>query len=207
MDGVLVDGEPLHFRAFNRMLGEEGKSISLERHKASMGTKGSWPELVAEFQLSQPVEYYSPRYDAVILEEYAACSVALPGAAHVVRTLASERVPLAVASSSRRNWVETCLDRIGLIDAFDVIVTGSDVEHGKPSPEIYLLTASRLGVDPANCLVIEDAPAGIQSAHAAGMTCWAVRTEYTRGLALPNPAREMESLHEMDLAGITGVPA
>ncbi len=207
MDGVLVDGEPLHFRAFNRLLGEEGRSISLQRHKESMGTKGSWPELVAEFGLAKPVGHYSPLYDEYILEEYAACTEALPGAANIIRALEAERVPVAVASSSRRNWVEKCLSGIGLRDAFTDVVTGSDVSEGKPSPEIYLLSAQRLGVDPADCLVIEDAPFGIQAAHNAGMTCWAVRTEYTRGLVLPNPAREMETLLEMDIASILGVPA
>lgn len=207
MDGVLVDGEPLHFRAFNRLLAEEGLSISLERHKQSMGTKGSWPHLIEEFGLAQPVEYYSSRYDGYVMDEYKACTEPLPGAKQIVRDLQRSGLPIAVASSSRRAWVEACLANIGLRDAFTDVVTGSDVSEGKPSPEIYLLSATRLGVRPGECLVIEDAPLGIQAAHNAGMTCWAVRTEYTRGLALPGPARDMETLLEMDIASIVGVPA
>jgi beta-phosphoglucomutase len=99
------------------------------------------------------------------------------------------------------------LDRIGLAGAFDVVVTGSDVTNGKPDPEIYLLASTRLGVPPGQCLALEDAPAGIESAHNAGMECWAVRTPYTEGLALPNPARVFRSLTEIHPSDILGVAA
>jgi HAD superfamily hydrolase (TIGR01509 family) len=112
---------------------------------------------------------------------------------------------LAVASSSIRPWVEACLAKIGLGNAFEQLITGSEVENGKPDPEIYLLAAEKLGVDPTRCLAFEDAPAGIESAKRAGMTVWAVRTEYTRGLPLPNPDREFESLADVDITDIVGV--
>jgi beta-phosphoglucomutase-like phosphatase (HAD superfamily) len=96
---------------------------------------------------------------------------------------------------------------MGLLDAFDDIITGSDVQNGKPDPEIYLLAASRLHVDPHQCLAIEDAPAGIESAHAAGMECWAIRTPYTEGLVLPNPDREFPSLLDVKVADVLKVAA
>lgn len=200
MDGVLVDGEPLHYRAFSRLLADEGLSYTLERHKASMGTKGDWPELVAEFGLSREVDYYFPVYSEYVMAEYAACDGPLPGAARAISALREKGVPVAVASSSRRAWVETCLGKMGLGGAFDDVVTGSEVTRGKPDPEIYLLAAERLGVDPTRCLAIEDAPFGIMAAHSAGMTCWAVRTEYTADIELPGPEREMQSLLEFDLS-------
>jgi len=207
MDGVLVDGEPLHFEAVNVLLGEEGKSISLDAYKPYMGTKTGWIDMMRDYALAQPAAYYSGRYREIILEQYRRKAEALPGAAGLVRGLRAAGMPIAVCSSSILPWVEACLERIGLAGMFDVVVTGSDIEHGKPAPDIYLLTARRLGVDPRNCLAIEDAPAGIISARAAGMTCWAVRTEYTRGLPLPDPHRELESLIEIDLAELVGVAA
>lgn len=207
MDGVLVDGEPLHFAAVNQLLGEEGRSISLERYKPYMGTKTGWSEIISDFKLTQPREHYSARYRELILESYRKHSEPLPGAVELVRGLQARRMPLGIASSSIRPWVEACLDRIGLLDAFDEIVTGSEVERGKPAPDIYLLTAERLGVEPRSCLVFEDAPAGIESAKNAGMVCWAVRTEYTRGLELPGPQRELESLVEVQPADILCVAA
>ena len=140
-------------------------------------------------------------------EAYATVEVALPGAVDLVRGLKAIGLPLAVASSSHRANVEVCLERLGIADAFDVIVAGNDITHGKPLPDIYLRAAGLLGVAAQECLAIEDAPAGMQAAHAAGMTCWAVRTEYTRGLPLPDPDRDLESLTEIDVADIAGVPA
>lgn len=207
MDGVLVDGEPLHFEAVNRMLGEEGRAITLDQYKPYMGTKSGWSDLIRDFGLSKPYEHYSVEYKALMVGLYRERSAPLSGAVELVRDLRAAGMPLAVASSSILPWVEACLGRIGLLDAFDVIVTGSDVREGKPSPEIYLLTAERLGVDPAACLVFEDAPAGILAANAAGMECWAVRTEYTRGLELPGPAREFEDLTGVPLHDITKVAA
>jgi HAD superfamily hydrolase (TIGR01509 family) len=204
MDGVLVDGEPLHFRAINQLLAGEGKSISLEAYKPYMGTKAGWADMVADMGLSRPPAAYSERYDELILAQYSDESAALPGALELVEAL-QRHLPLAVCSSSRRSWVDTCLDRLGIAGAFQVVVTGSDIEHGKPAPDIYLLAAQRLGQPPARCLAIEDAPAGIESATAAGMTCWAVRTDYTRDLELPPCERVLESLTEVAVHDIAGV--
>lgn len=207
MDGVLVDGEPLHFRACNRLLGEEGQAISLEAYKPYMGTKAGWREMMADLGMQRPPGYYEARYDELIIEEYRRSSIAEPGAVELVWGLRERGTPIAVASSSRRTWVGACLEAIGLAGAFDVLTTGSDIERGKPAPDIYLLTAERLGMEARHCLAIEDAPAGIASAKAAGMTCWAVRTEYTAGLALPDPHREFARIGDIHPDAILGVAA
>ncbi|MCK9520817.1 MAG: HAD family phosphatase [Dehalococcoidia bacterium] len=205
MDGVLVDGEPLHFRAVNQLLGEEGLSISLEAYKPYMGTKAGWSDMMRDMGLSKPESYYVPRYHEIILEQYRTRSVPEPGAVELVRGLRAAGARIAVASSSRTPWVEACLEAIGLGGAFEALITGSDIEHGKPAPDIYLLAAERLSVDPTRCLAIEDAPAGIFSAKAAGMTVWAVRTEYTRGLELPRPHREFERIADIGVDNVLGV--
>jgi len=206
MDGVLVDGEPLHFAAVNRLMGEEGLSNTLDQYKPYMGTKSGWSDMIQDFGLSQPREHYSVRYREMILESYREHAAPLPGALELVHGLREAGMPVAVASSSILPWVNACLERIGLAGAFDRIITGSDVENGKPAPDIYLLAAERLGSDPRACLAIEDAPAGIESAHAAGMECWAIRTPYTEGLTLPNPARTFQSLTHVSVAAIAQVP-
>ncbi|GIW12900.1 MAG: haloacid dehalogenase [Tepidiforma sp.] len=207
MDGVLVDGEPLHFRAVNELLAEEGLSISLEAYKPYMGTKTGWRDMARDLGLKRPLDEYADRYRGIILAKYCTEAEPMPGAVELVRELQRARVPLALASSSIEPWVQACLDRLGLSDAFNAIVTGSDVQQGKPDPEIYRLAAARLGIEPSRCLAFEDAPAGILAARAAGMTVWAVRTPYTRGLALPDPHREFDSLEQVSLDVLLGAAA
>lgn len=202
-----MDGEPLHFQAVNDILAEEGRSMSFEAYRPHMGTKYGWTEMVRDLGLVHPKEHYSGRFRSLMVERYRELSVALPGAVELVRDLQAAGLPLAIASSSIRPWVEACLDRIDLRDCFDLLVTGSDVERGKPAPDVYLLAARRLAVEPSSCLAIEDAPAGIQAAKSAGMVCWAVRTEYTRGLELPSPHRDLNALTEIDPADILGMAA
>jgi beta-phosphoglucomutase-like phosphatase (HAD superfamily) len=78
-------------------------------------------------------------------------------------------IPRAVATSTRRPLALRKLEAAGLLPRFDAICTSSDVEHPKPAPDIYLLAATSLGVDPAQCLVLEDSPTGVRAALAAGM--------------------------------------
>jgi HAD superfamily hydrolase (TIGR01509 family) len=101
--------------------------------------------------------------------------IAMPGAVDVVRALQERGITLAIASSAVRSSIETILTRLGLRDAFALIVDGSEVENGKPDPDAYLVTARKLGVAPEVCVVIEDSHVGVLAAKRAGMYCIAVR--------------------------------
>src|SRR4029079_11568348 len=98
----------------------------------------------------------------------------MSGVAEIVRGLHARGLALAVASSAVRSSIEIILRRFALLDLFEVIVDGSEVKHGKPDPEAYLVTAGRLGVDPARCIVFEDSAVGVRAAKAAAMYCIAV---------------------------------
>jgi HAD superfamily hydrolase (TIGR01509 family) len=114
----------------------------------------------------------------------------MPGVRETIRALASMSVPLAIASSAVRSSIEVILDRLGLRDAFALIVDGGEVEEGKPDPEAFLLTARKLGVAPAECLVFEDSHFGVVAARRAGMFC----------VAVPNPrAQTPQDLSAADL--------
>ena len=91
-----------------------------------------------------------------------------------------EGYPTALATQSHREQARRVLDILGLADEFDVVVTRDDVEHGKPDPEMHLLVARELGVRPEECLAIEDSPAGVKAALAAGSEIVAVTTDLTR---------------------------
>jgi beta-phosphoglucomutase-like phosphatase (HAD superfamily) len=105
----------------------------------------------------------------------------------------------AVASSSSVGWLERWLGKHCIRHRFGAICGRDDVARVKPAPDLYLLAASRLGVDPAACLVLEDSPNGIRAARAAGMRCVAVPNALTRQLALPDPDLVVASLAERPL--------
>jgi HAD superfamily hydrolase (TIGR01509 family) len=93
-----------------------------------------------------------------------------PGIVALLDFLDAHRLPRAVATSTRRGLALRKLEAAGLLHRFDAVCTSSDVVHPKPAPDVYLLAASRLDVEPARCLVLEDSPTGVRAALAAGMT-------------------------------------
>ncbi|HEX7828124.1 MAG TPA: HAD family phosphatase [Thermoanaerobaculia bacterium] len=100
---------------------------------------------------------------------------AMPGVVDAIRTLQRMNVTLAITSSAVRASIETILVRLGLRDAFALIVDGSEVARGKPDPEAYVITAKKLRVAAEECIVIEDSEVGVLAAKRAGMFCVAVR--------------------------------
>lgn len=202
MDGVLLDSEPLHHEAVNEILVEEGRGgIPFSEYAPYMGTtlEYTWYDLIARYQLPRPFVYYRDRYDSVILDHYRRSSRTAAGAVWLIGELKARGLPLAVASSSRTEWVETCLQALDLRQYFDEVVTGDMVTHSKPDPEIYLIAASLLKVAPEHCLAFEDAPKGIAAARAAGMYTIAVETAYTRDEDTSAAQVCLRSLAEFDL--------
>jgi HAD superfamily hydrolase (TIGR01509 family) len=105
---------------------------------------------------------------------------AIPGVQAFVTAARRLGLPCAIGSSAPRENVDLCLRALHLEDAFRATVSGAEVARGKPAPDIFLAAAERLGVAPENCLVFEDAPAGIRAAHAAGMRAIALLTSHAR---------------------------
>jgi HAD superfamily hydrolase (TIGR01509 family) len=182
MDGVLLDSEPLHHQAANAVLLDDGHpALSLAEYTRYLGTtdEDMWRDLRTTRALRRPHEHYLRRFDAHVLAAYRQHAVAAPGAIDLLDWLTARGLPLAVASSSRTQWVETCLDAIGVRRYFDCIIGGDMVARGKPDPAIFLRAARHLEAQPARCVVIEDSPAGVTAGGRAGMHTIAVCTAYT----------------------------
>ncbi|HEX2171429.1 MAG TPA: HAD family phosphatase [Dehalococcoidia bacterium] len=201
MDGVLVDTEPRHFAALDRVLAAEGHRLPHEFNHELLGLtlESTWDLVVARLGLTGPREDYYRRYDLAVLAELARPLDPLPGVTAWLDAVEAVGLPRALASSSPRAWVEATLAALGLADRFAVTVAGDEVTAGKPAPEIFLRTARKLGVPPSACLVIEDSPAGIEAGRRAGMRVLAVRTPLTAGLTLPADW-VVDSLEDIDLA-------
>lgn len=210
MDGVLVDSEPLFLNAINRLLAQENASAvseeENERHLIGTTVEETWRRLKTMRNLPQAVDIYMEKYDVVVRQVLKEQLKPQPGVSHLIRECRQRRLPKAVASSSLRSWVDLKLEALGLQDAFDAVLGGDEITHGKPAPDIYLLAAQRLGVPPAECIAIEDSPVGIAAAAAAGTYTVAVRTYSTRNLDLGQAHTILDSLESFDLGLLADGP-
>lgn len=182
MDGVLTDSEPLINAAAIAMFRELGLTVQPEDFHPFVGTgENRYLGGVAEkyhFPLDIPTA--KKRTYEIYLEMVPTQLRAFPGAVELARAAKAAGFKIAVASSADLIKIEANLRKIGLPPAeWDAIVCAEDVEHKKPAPDIFLAAARKLGVTPADCVVIEDAVNGVQAAKAAGMRCIAVAQSFS----------------------------
>jgi HAD superfamily hydrolase (TIGR01509 family) len=123
----------------------------------------------------------------------------MPGLLETLKLLKEENYKLAIASSGVKKYIALVLNKFHIKEYFDVVITGDDVKVGKPNPETYLVAARKLGVLPAECLVLEDATKGIQSAKAAGCFCIAVKNPNVPSQTYPDADLVVNSLHDVNL--------
>jgi len=169
LDGTIADSMPLHFRSWTQAVEEGGGTFPEDVFYSWGGIP--LPRTVE--MLNEKFGYHLDPIQTAHRKEQLYLSVmdqVQPIASVVAQVEAQHgKIPLAVVSGSPRESIVRTLTALNLLDRFDVLVGAEDYTHGKPDPEPFLVAASRLGVAPANCLVFEDAEAGIKSAEAAGM--------------------------------------
>ncbi len=173
LDGTLVDSEPLYCEAGRRMLAARGVGgFGWEEHMGfvGVGTEETVRELRGRYGLGVPVERLLAELEGHYLE-LAGGAAPIAGAVALARALAERGHPLAVASGSSARAIGAVLAGTGLAALFPVTVSADEVARGKPAPEVFTEAARRLGLAPADCVVVEDAPPGVLAASAAGMRC------------------------------------
>jgi beta-phosphoglucomutase len=191
-DGVLVNSEPLHFRAFQEVAAHEKIELNEDEYYSDLigfDDKGAWKHLFATRKkrldpktfLRVMTHKSEVMRDLIERRQYKA----LPGAEEFVRGL-WRNYPLAICSGALREEIETMLEGISLRDCFGVIVAAEDVTVGKPDPSGYLLTAKLVGeklkreLRPADCLIVEDAPKVIASVRKAGFPVLALASTHPK---------------------------
>jgi HAD superfamily hydrolase (TIGR01509 family) len=170
MDGLLVDTERVYFDALLKACVSVGHEMTEAFAHSMIGVPGQEcvAMIEAHFGSAFPMDAFGAEYDRLVAARLAQGIPLRSGARELVTFLAGKAVPQAVASSSRRATVERYLGGVDLIGHFSVLVCREDVSKPKPDPEPFLEAARRLGVSPANCLVLEDSYHGVAAAHAAG---------------------------------------
>jgi len=175
MDGVLVNTEPLHFRMWTEAFARRGLAIGYEGYKDCIGcTLGFLLELILknygrDFRDDKTLfpEAMEIKTEIVEREGYPE----IEGVREMLERMKAAGYRMAIASSSPPRFIKMAMDNIGVADYFELLNSGENVAHSKPAPDIYLDTASKLGVKPEECIVLEDSTNGCRAAVAAGMTC------------------------------------
>jgi HAD superfamily hydrolase (TIGR01509 family) len=181
-DGVLVDTEPLFFRATGEVLAPYGVDLTEDvyvdfalRHGRSLF------DLIAERgvtkdEIDRTREIRDARYMDLLREGV----TVIDGVRESLTTLAGQ-LPMAIVTASGRSHFEMIHAPLGLLDYFEFVLAEGDYARHKPEPDPYLAAAERLGLDPAECLVVEDSERGLRAAVAAGMRCLVVPSGFSRG--------------------------
>ncbi len=191
LDGTLVDSMPTHYRAWRQALANHGCPAPIFRWAefnahGGMAAHDIVADLNRQYGLSMPHHVVADEKRANYAHLLHTTKLpVIPETVNLVRALREKGIPCAIGTGSALPGALATLESAGIADLFDIIITPDDVPpgRGKPEPDIFLLAAERMGVEPSECIVFEDAEPGLRAAAAAGM-------DSARVAPVPPPAEE-----------------
>src|SRR5215469_11060364 len=172
MDGTLIDSEEFHWISWRNTLANEGITISREQFLSSFGQRDDSiiPRWLGTAPTPERIERIANAKEELYRHLVRRDGISpLPGVANWIHRLHKEGWLQAIASAGPRANIDAVLEALSATHIFQGIVSAGDVHRGKPDPEVFLTAASRVGVSPDRCIVVEDAVAGVQGARSAGM--------------------------------------
>jgi beta-phosphoglucomutase len=213
VDGTLVDTAEQHFRAWQKLAAEIGKPFTRADFAATFGMRN--PEIIRKLFFPDADDALCAQLGARKEDLYRASvreegTQLLPGVGRLLAEFAAAGWPQAVGSSAPPGNLELLLGMTDTLRYFAAVVTGDDVKHGKPHPEVFLTAAAKLGADPRRCVVFEDAVAGVEAAKAGGMRCVAVTfvghhpVEKLRAAGADIVVPSLEQITVAQVAGLVG---
>ena len=176
MDGVIADTGPYHYKAWQYVFQKRGVNFTEDDFRRHFGQRNDTiirsniGRSISSAEMDTIADEKEEKYRQVVAQNIKP----LPGTLELMRILRENGVKMAVASSAPPENIQLIISGLELGNCFKAIVYGREVTEGKPSPRGFLLAARKLGVEPPNCIVIEDAVAGVAAAKGAGMKCVAV---------------------------------
>jgi len=198
MDGVIVDTAVYHRDAWAEAFGKRGIDFTAEDFAATFGTRNDdvIRRMLGKKTPKEVIQEISEEKEADYRRRAAESITALPGVIALLDDLAVAGFRQAIATSAPLANVRQIMESLQIDRYFDCVVTEKDVSKGKPSPESFLLAARTLDIPTANCVVIEDAVAGVSAARRAGIRCIAVTTSHSRS-SLGQADLVVDSLEEV----------
>lgn len=200
MDGVIIDSEPIHFESDKMAMREYGIEITDEILNNYVGVTN--PVMLAElkeiYSLDCSVDELLHKQLKYKFELFGTKKLKMiDGIRELIDLLKGKGIKVGLASSSPGEFIELILKNLGIINFFDVIVSGEAVSESKPAPDIFLKASALLGVAPDDCLVIEDSEHGVKAAKSAGMGCI--------GYANANSGNQDLSMADLSVASIRDI--
>jgi HAD superfamily hydrolase (TIGR01509 family) len=209
-DGLIVDTETTDFESWRLVYQEHGAELPRDDWVAAIGTDGSAfdPLSVLQGLVGRRLEAEDVRARRRAHREELFDSLEpLPGVLDWLEAATERGISVSIVSSSPRWWVEQHLGRVGLRDPFRFLTTADDVERVKPHPDPYQHSLRLHGCRPSAAVAVEDSPAGLSAAKAAGLFCVAVPGPMTRGLAFADADLQLDSLAERSLGSVIELAA
>ena len=205
LDGVLVDTAPFHFQAWQELFQSLGKGFAEADFRRTFGLRNDaiLVDVLGELTPAE-VERLAQRKEELYRDKIGGRVTAIPGAIGLLRRLQQRGRKSAIVSSTTRENVRVVLSSLGLEGVFEAVVAEEDAPKGKPDPQGFLVAAEKLGVAAGECVVIEDAPGGVEAAKRAGMRCIGVTTSRPRE-ALAAADLVVDSLEEAAVYGFLGI--
>jgi beta-phosphoglucomutase family hydrolase len=207
-DGVIIDSSTQHEESWERLAKEERRQLPADHFKRGFGMKNERiiPELLGWAAADPEVRRLSLRKEALYREIVRERGIeALPGVAIFLHRLRDAGVPFCIGSSTHRENIDTILDVLGFTGLFSGIVTAEDVRQGKPHPDVFLKAADKIGRQPENCVVFEDALVGIAAARAGGMKVIGVASTHPLGELTAQVDRVVHRLDELLASDLPGL--
>lgn len=209
MDGVIVDSEPIHFEVDKRVLKKCGIIADDEMLFPYVGVSypDMWKDLKGKHELPMSVDELMALQSELKLQALNEFGLeAIDGIKELLADLKHNDIAAAVASSSPRFFIETVLEITGIRAFFADVLSGEEVDRGKPYPDIFLKTAEMLGVSPEECIVIEDSEHGVKAALAAGMKCIGFANPNSGSQDLSMASSIVNSIRELDYEYLKRLP-
>jgi beta-phosphoglucomutase family hydrolase len=206
MDGVIADTAPFHFQAWQEAFRKRNIPYSREVFQRNFGKRNDIivRSIVGEDYPENEIEAILEEKEGLFRAKAVGSIKPIPGALELLDELKEYGVKVALATSSPIENGQFVTRQLGVEDKFDVTVWGREVTEGKPSPQIFMLAAARLNIDPANCVVIEDAVAGVAAAKRADMRCLAVANSHP-GEKLIEADRVVDTLEYVSVADLAAI--
>jgi beta-phosphoglucomutase len=205
LDGVIVDSEAIHHRAYEAALAPLGiERIPFEVYAREWSNRNTWVEYLTRTHPGIDVAGVRRRKADAFRDLFRREARLRPGAAEAVSALA-RCWPLALATGTARAEAEFVLERYGLARWFRAVVGREDYGADKPAPDAFLAAARRLDTAPADCVAIEDSYKGLCAARAAGIRCVIVPNDYTRGADFGGAAALLSSMREVSVETIAAL--